>query len=143
MEKIIFSVLRYIHDCDEAKDIASDIILFILQNADKIGVVENPNSWICSVSKHYAINFIRKDSKILKTDKLYASTSCPPNMELCDELTESIQRLSELEQTLLELQFVYGYKNKELSKMLKTPVVTKKRQVYTIKAKLKNLKKFL
>lgn len=145
--KIIYTAMIYTRDYHASEDIASDIILYILQNANVIGVIEDPNAWINNIAKKRAIDYIRKDSHSIKVSEFDASKLYSGNFQNNEVLFANFitltSKLTEHEQQLIELHYIYGYKYKELSKILNLPVGTIKSQIYAIKNKIKEFKKYL
>lgn len=142
--KITYTAVLIVKDYHTAQDIASEVMLYILQNAADIGTVEYPDAWMQAITKNRAIDFVRKDSRIIYTDDeslLSGSYGFPT--EAYYEMVEDIRELTQEEQDLIEMHYVYGYNYKEISEMTDTPVGTIKSRIYKIKKKIAHLKKYL
>lgn len=135
--KITFIATLLTNDVFESKDIASQIMLYILENAKKLETVNNPNAWISTIARNHAINFIRKDSKFIKTEEIKDSTLLDNVFsEEYFDLVEFIKRQTKQEQQIFEMHFIYGYKYKEISEKLNLPLGSIKRIIHDLKLKI-------
>lgn len=141
--KMTFTALAKINNIQAAEDIASDFIKYILENAKSIPYIENPVSWIITCINNRTVSYIRKERMAynMACDEAVFTQNSPDN-DLYFELARSFKDLAAAEQELVLLHYIYGYKYKELSRMLGKPEGTIKRQIFVIKQKLKHLKKY-
>lgn len=63
-----FVIATYVKNADDCNDILSNTFLKVLQNRHSIKESKALKQFICSVAKNEAINFIKKDSTLIKTD---------------------------------------------------------------------------
>lgn len=142
--KITYTAVLVVKDYHIAQDIASEVMLYILQNAADIGPVEYPDAWIRTIAKNRAVDFVRKDSRIVLTDgELIGHVADGFPSDVYYEMVDSIGGLTKAEQDLVELHYVYGYKYQEIAEIINAPIGTIKRQIHNIKNKLIHLKKNL
>jgi len=142
-EKMSFSAFTKVKNIEDAKDIASEFLKYILNNAHEIPYINHPSAWIFQSIRNRAVDYIRKDSKTAYLAE-YASDafSKTPDYDLPVLIAEAIEKLTDAEKEIFELHYIYGNKYTEISKMINKPVGTIKRQVYEIKQKLRHLKDY-
>lgn len=71
-----FVIATYVKNVDDCNDILSDTFLKVLQNRESIKDVNGLKQFICTVAKNEAVNFIRKDSHLVKSeliDEMYGN----------------------------------------------------------------------
>ena len=143
--KLTYSAMQILRNYSEATDIASEIFLHILKSADSIGYIKYPDAWMRQLAKNFAIDYVRHNSMLILTEDLPIRPDPPlyENTALHLEISNEVRKLSAHKQDLFELHYIYGYKYKEISRMLDIPVGTIKRQFHEIKTELQNLKKYL
>lgn len=139
--RITYTALQIVRDYSEATDIASDIFLYLLENADSVDYIEYPDAWMRRLTKNFSIDFVRRDAKLMKTDNFVFKNDSEPNISekacLCLEIAAAVGRLSEQQQNLFELHYIYGFKYKEIAATLSIPIGTIKRKIQEIKTELK------
>jgi len=144
-EKIKYSACLILKDIHASEDIASIVLKYILEKTDKIPYVENPDAWIIKISRNLAIDYIRKKSKTISLDSDFfdAIPVRDNNSNLRLSFEKCFLELTGLEQKILLFHYVYGYKYREISRILKRPIGTIKSDIRKIKSKLEHLKNFL
>lgn len=141
-EKIKYASFILLKDEYAAEDIASAILKYILENIDKIPFVEHPDAWILKMSHSFSVDYIRKYSRTTSLDSLADSIPAQNSDDILRlSFLDCFLKLTETEQKVLVLHYMYGYKYKEISRILEIPVGTVKSDVSIIKSKLKYLKK--
>jgi len=140
-KKMTLAACCKVRNVEDAKDIASAFLLYILQNAHKIEYIEDPNAWISQSVRNRAIDFIRKDSHTTylseHSDEVF---SHHPDFDLRLTVADSLHVLTEIEREVFDLHFIYGLKYREISKQIGRPIGTIKSDVSIIKRKLQHLK---
>ena len=63
-----FVIATYVCNIDDCNDVLSDTFLKVLQNKEKIKDVLGLKQFICSTAKNEAINFLKKDNRLIKTE---------------------------------------------------------------------------
>lgn len=141
-EKMKFIAFQSLGNLTEAEDIASSFMKFLLNNAKEIHYVEHPKAWIYKAIKNLSIDYIRKESKNTSLEDYQDYLFCDDvNYNLRDAFMKSFYKLTEIEQQIVLLHFVNGFKYKEVSEMIGRPIGTIKSDVSIIKKKLNHLKK--
>ena len=138
--KMVMTAANKVKNIEDAQDIASSLLEYILQNACTIGYIKSPTAWIVTSIRNRAINFIKKDSRTVAYAEC-SEDSLTSNIDNDKKLIiiESIDSLSEMEKEILDLHFNYGYKYKEISEQLGRTIGTIKSDISIIKKKLAHL----
>ena len=72
-----FVIATYISNSEDCNDVLSNTFLKVLENRQSISNHKNLKQFICSTAKNEAINFLKKESHLIKTeliDEMYGST---------------------------------------------------------------------
>ena len=143
-EKMKFFAQIRLNNFAVAEDIASNLLKYILEKANEIKYIENPNAWIYTAVKNSTINYIREKSKTVNIENNNEiNVSFPQeNYDLKKALLDNIKNLKPVQNEILTLHYIYGFKYKEIASMLKIPIGTIKSHIYEIKKTLQHLKKF-
>lgn len=139
-QAMIYTSFRIIKIREAAEDIASTFLEYILENANSVKYVENPDAWICLSIKNRAKNYVNRESRLTSFDDFNYPNCKAANIHLKQAFMEILKDLSEDEADLVRLHFLHGYKYREISKFISKPVGTIKRIMHEIKMKLEPLK---
>lgn len=119
----LFSYFDNVADCEDAMQ---DTYLKIKQNINRYTPGTNGLAWILQIAKNTALNALR--SKRLRENAIVYSeepTTGFENYELKETLTTIMKRvLDEDEQRIIILHAIWGYKHKEIAKIMDKPVGT-------------------
>lgn len=119
----LFSYFDNVADCEDAMQ---DTYLKIKQNINRYTPGTNGLAWILQIAKNTALNALR--SKRLRENGIVYSeepTTGLENYELKETLTTIMKRvLDEDEQRIIILHAIWGYKHKEIAKIMDKPVGT-------------------
>ena len=63
-----FVIATYVSNQDDCNDILSNTFLKLLQNRESVKEAKNLKQFICTIAKNEAINFIKQDSRLVKSD---------------------------------------------------------------------------
>ena len=63
-----FVIATYVSNTDDCNDVLSNTFLKVLENRQSIRDSKNLKQFICSTAKNEAINFLKKESHLIKTD---------------------------------------------------------------------------
>lgn len=137
--RMCFTAASIVGDMTVAEDIASDFMKHLLEKAKTIGYVENPNAWIHSSVRNRAIDYVRKDSKLLPLYTLDEVACTYIDDKLFSTLSEALQFLEESERDIVIQHYVYGFPYKDVAASMNIPVGSIKRRVHEIKEKLRPL----
>jgi len=143
-EKMKFYAQTRVNNFAVAEDIASNLLKYILEKAKEIKYIENPNAWIYTAVKNSTVNYIREKTKPVNIEDSNESIFFSPdkNYYLKKELIDNIKNLKPIQNEILTLHYIYGFKYQEISSMLNIPIGTIKSHVFEIKKNLQHLKKF-
>lgn len=120
----MFSYFNNRADCEDAMQ---TVYLKVKQNIGQYKIGSNGLAWILKIAKNTALNELRANANYEKrkqnTDNSYEYTY--DDRERKDILITVMKRvLDEDEQRIIVLHVVWGYKHKEIAKILKCPVGT-------------------
>ncbi len=140
MELMYRFVYRYANDAQTAEDITQEVFLKVWRNAKKIDKNKNFKSWLYTVAKNTALDFIKKKKAIpfskfeneqgknYLTEKLVDNNLLPSKisegLEFKHNFLIAIGSLSSKYQLVLTLYY-YQYLNfREIAEVLKEPINT-------------------
>lgn len=63
-----FVIATYVSNTNDCNDVLSDAFLKVLQNRERIRGVDSLKQFICSVAKNEAINFLKKENHLIKSE---------------------------------------------------------------------------
>lgn len=141
-------LFTYFRDKTDCEDALQNVYLKIKMNITQYTIGTNGLAWILQIAKNTALNEIRKRSTAEKTLVDYtenASTNPYENMAIKYSLMSIMERLLDNEeQQIIILHVIWGYKHKEIAKLLNYPIGTitskYKRAVDKIKKEYKEKK---
>ena len=120
MLKIACHILQNTHD---AEDAVADAFLYIADHLDKIDLSDRQKtkSYLAIITKHKAIDLIRRNKKEVPTDDLENfEASLMSNVEWgeSERLSQALLALPEEYRTILELYYYHGYSYREIAELL-------------------------
>ena len=135
--QIIFNTaFGYVGKIGLAEDVLNEVMLKILKVANRHREIENPRSFLYTITKTYCLNIIRENKKYTLLDKIYVQDNFNKEESeimfydyLCD--------LKERERMVIILKIVYGYTFKEIAKILKISDANAEQIFYRSKEKIK------
>lgn len=120
----LFSYFRNQADC---KDAVQTVYLKIKQNISRYEVGSNGLAWILQIAKNTALNELRAEANRTKRQaQIDPQTAiATDDVELKDSLTTVMKKvLDEEEQRILILHVLWGYKHKEIARLIGCPLGT-------------------
>ncbi len=119
---------------EDKEEILSDTFYLFWKNSDKVET--NIKSYLSKIAKNLCYRKLKQkeieleysDDKLVITDNDYLKTII---------LNDSISKLSEEEKLILNMHYTYGYKVKEIAKILKITSTNVKVRLYRIRKTLK------
>ena len=114
-----FVIATYVKNQDDCNDILSDTFLKVLQSRESVKNPDGLKQFICTVAKNEAINFIRKDSHLVKSeliDEMYGESD--KNNDVLNILEPL---LSDKEAIVTYYRAVFSYSWKEIVEMTGIP----------------------
>lgn len=110
----------------EAEDVMQEAYLSFLANIHKVDPSYNPVSYLLGIVKSKAVDYLRKSGRTdvfdhTQTSELFVSDNYDEGYPLLDRCKKLF---GEEDFTLFELIIVYGYKQKEVAKIMNKPLAT-------------------
>lgn len=65
---VYFVIATYVSNSDDCNDVLSNTFLKVLENRNSIQSAKNLKQFICATAKNEAINFLQKESRLVKTE---------------------------------------------------------------------------
>lgn len=142
LKKGVFSFLyTYVKNYHTAEDLVQDTFIKVKLKANLYQKGTNASAWILQIAKNTALDYLRKESKnqIVEINENIIGNDSKADFKL--DLHDIINScLKEEERQIVLLHLVYGYKNKEIAKILDIPIGT---ILWKYNAALKKLKEKL
>lgn len=120
----LFSYFNNWADCEDAMQTT---YLKIKQNIRQYNIGSNGLAWILQIAKNTALNELRARANYEKQQVVAAEQEAMgyDNLEIKDTLIMIMKRvLDEEEQRIVILHVVWGYKHKEIAKIINSPIGT-------------------
>ena len=124
-KKGVFSFLyTYVKDYYLAEDLVQETFIKVKLNAQNYKLGTNASAWILQIAKNTAIDFLRKEKKTVDMEEVVINQG-EPNFDEKLVLHNALNNnLNGNERQIVLLHIVYGYKHREISKILGIPVGT-------------------
>ena len=124
-KKGVFSFLyTYVKDYYLAEDLVQETFIKVKLNAQNYKLGTNASAWILQIAKNTAIDFLRKEKKTVNIEEVVINQGEPDFDEKLVLHNVLNNNLSDNERQIVLLHIVYGYKHREISKILGIPVGT-------------------
>ena len=135
--QIIFNTaFGYVGKIGLAEDVLNEVMLKILKVANRHREIENPRSFLYTITKNYCLNLIRENKKYTLSDNIYPEDSF--NREESEMMFyDYVGTLPERDRMVIILKIVYGYTFKEIAEMLKISDSNAEKIFYRAKEKIK------
>lgn len=125
-KSLISFINKYVHNIDIAEDLAQDAFVYILVNKTKYKLDYSFKSYLYTIAKCRAINYLRDNKKIIEFDEKYVLDEEDPihidanlmKNENDDRIRKGISRLNSSYQTIIHLRYVEEFSYKEIGKIL-------------------------
>ena len=119
----------YVKNQSDAMDIIQESILKAYSNLSKLKDVNTMEKWIKRIVINTAIDFIRKNSKVLVVEnKELIAVSSEENMD--KDLRYVIDDLDEDLKTIIILKYFHGYSINEVAEILEIPISKVKNRMH-------------
>ena len=141
--KGVFSfIFSYTNNYHTTEDLLQDTYIKVKTKAQSYKLGTNASAWILQIAKNTTLDFLRKEEhnsgEELKEEIIKDNSSFDGNFELHEILNNS---LNEGDRQIVLLHLIYGYKNREIAKILDIPIGTVlwryNKALKTLKEKLK------
>ena len=126
---IYHCVLNIIKQTEDAEDITSDFFIKLSSIADKYKPGKGHKTWLVTIARNMAIDYIRAHGKETITEDVYlentSSTDSPEESVISNEtFKDLIKKLNPKEQELLTLKILGELTFDEISKLVNEPMGT-------------------
>lgn len=139
----VFSfVYSYVKNYESAEDVMQAVYLKVKLNIHRYRHGTNGRAWMLEIAKNLALNEIKRRNDVAYKDDVLNTTV----VHMCSgEITDVMQRtLSEEEQRIVILHVLWGYKHREIARILGVPTGTVtskyKRSINKMQQALKEVK---
>jgi len=134
-------ILKQIRDEDKAKDIVQDTFTKLWTKAETVSF-EKARSYLFTAAHHTMIDMIRKDKRTDNVDDVnkYGGTYEQVQPDLKEKLNEALERLPEMQKSVVLLRDYEGYSYEEIGQI--TGLNEQQVKVYIYRARLA-LKKYI
>lgn len=145
MEKIIYFIYGFVKRTDVAEDLAQDVFVYILMNKEKYDSKYSLRTYLYTIAKSRAINYIKKESKIsYLQDNEYLFTEeeiedAVFSKEKSKQLKLAIDRLPEPQNQLIYLVDIEELSYKEICNILGMSLSQVKTLIHRGRKKLKQI----
>ena len=122
--KGVFSfIYSYVKNYHTAEDLLQDTFIKVKQKADSYVPGSNVSAWILQIAKTTSLDYLRKESnKEEELNEAIASSEAEENDFYLHDLLNKV--LEDTDRQIVLLHLVYGYKNREIAKILDIPIGT-------------------
>ena len=125
-KSMIYFIMRYVKNLEVAEDLAQDAFVYVLINKKEYDFKCTLKTYLYTIAKCRAINYIKRQSKIIKFDESYISdlekvSDIDDGLlkeELRRETYEAIRKLKLDYQIVIYLKDYQGFQYKEICKIL-------------------------
>ncbi|MBD3342363.1 MAG: sigma-70 family RNA polymerase sigma factor [Candidatus Lokiarchaeota archaeon] len=149
--RVLFLAMSKLKNNEEAEDICQETmtVVFTAINSNRIREPEKLSSYILTICRRKIIDHIKKKKRRIEEVDLNENEIKDPSKAngfidegFGDEATAALEKLSEREQSIIYLTYVFGWSGQEISRVLRiTPDYVRKIKQRAIKKLLKILKK--
>lgn len=124
--KGVFSfIFSYTNNYHTTEDLLQDTYIKVKTKAQSYKLGTNASAWILQIAKNTTLDFLRKEKhnsgKELKEEIIKDNSSFDGSFELHEILNNS---LNDGDRQIVLLHLIYGYKNREIAKILDIPIGT-------------------
>lgn len=120
--------LSFLKNAQDAEDVMHDLYVLIWTSADKYHAQGKSMAWVLTITRNLCLQKLReyqKRSDIPQEDwEAYVSGNEKMSSEDKLILSESLKSLSEEERQIIVLHAVWGFRHREIGKLLELPLST-------------------
>ena len=136
---LVFSIARlYSNLPGERMDLFQEIWLQVYQGFVRFEGKSKLSTWIFSVAKNTAINFLKRNKKNAAATLPRSIPQITPEQQLLsrEEVRGVLEKLSSEEQELVLLKYCYDQTYEELARRIEVPVSTIKSRLFEARKKM-------
>jgi len=129
MKKDIYTFLfMFCKDRYIAEEAVQETFIAIYENAGKYRIYKNPKAWIFTIAKNKAVSIIRENSRTTSLDRFENNIEDITQSEniILDKIQTDmlLSVLSEKDKKIVILHAIYGFKHREIAKLMNLPLGT-------------------
>lgn len=128
---------------ENAKDVASKLMVDIFEHAANYDYIESPKGWMYRAIQYAIINYKKQNSKFFYTeliDEVYSAKDEKPDFKI--EFNDFLKALPPRQREIAKLHFLFDFKIKKVAEFLDISVSTVNRDISLLKAETKKFEKF-
>ena len=140
---LIYFISRYVKNLDIAEDIFQDVIIYILENKEKYDFKYSLKTYLYTIAKSRAINYVKKANKLvefdeeIKEEKLLEEIIC--SNERKEKINSIIKKLPKDYQEVIYLTKIEELSYKETGKIMDKTETQIKTLAHNAKTKLRKM----
>lgn len=140
---LIYFISRYVKNLDIAEDIFQDVIIYILENKEKYDFKYSLKTYLYTIAKSRAINYVKKANKLvefdeeIKEEKLLEEIIC--SNERKEKINSIIKKLPKDYQEVIYLTKIEELSYKETGKIMDKNETQIKTLAHNAKTKLRKM----
>lgn len=142
-KELIYFIMKFVHNYDVAEDLAQDTFLYILINRKEYDFKYELKTYIYTIARCRAINYLKKQRKIVNFDESYMTEEyleVEANLikeENKKELLNSIKEIKHEYQVAIYLRDFQEFEYKEIGKILNKTMPQVKMLIHRARKSLK------
>lgn len=143
---LIYFISKYVKNIDTAEDISQDVFVYILINRHKYNPKYSLKTFLYTIAKSRAINYIKKEKKIIKIEdykNVYIEDNNIEEIVLKKQIQKEVrQAINEMKQEYQIAIYLVDFEKmsyKEVAKIMNKSVSQIKTLVYNARHKLKKV----
>lgn len=120
----VFSfIYSYLNNYESTEDVMQTVYLKVKLNIDKYRLGTNGRAWLLEIAKNLALNEIKQRKSAEYKDELIGGNAAvqAPTGEITDIMRRT---LTEEEQRIVILHVLWGYKHREIARIMDVPTGT-------------------
>lgn len=135
-DELYFFILKKVKNQEATKDIFQNTFLKIHKNLSKLKKEEKVKAWIFQIARNEIVNYFNKESIYVGVLEIETENSIQEYQEICC-FDKFINDLPEIYKQVIELIYIEGQKQKDISKKLEISLESVKGRIKRAKDILK------
>lgn len=113
----VYAFLRtYLHNAEDTEDAMQTVYLKVKRGIGGYRAGTNARAWLLQIAKNHALNEIKRNRREIPTETVEIVTVVEPSDGTVMQAMQTV--LNEEEQRIVTLYVLWGYKHKEIAKIL-------------------------
>lgn len=143
---LIYFISKYVKNVETAEDISQDVFVYILINRDKYNPKYSLKTFLYTIAKSRAINYIKREKKIIKIEdykELYIEDNNIEEIvlkkQIQKEVRQAINKMKQEYQIAIYLVDFEKMSYKEVAKIMNKTISQIKTLIYNARIKLRKI----